>query len=86
VTTRDALQVRTIVELRASRQPVYSTEPYAALSERVRLARDAATPELPATLVQTTIRIRESDEAEPVAMPCSFDPSLVALIYAVEDE
>lgn len=83
MTTRDRTLVRTIVELRGSRQPVYSTDPYAELYERVKLARDAATDKLPATLIETTIRVRDDDDVQP--RPCSFDPALVALIYAVED-
>lgn len=86
MTTRDRLKVRTVVELRGSRQPVYSTDLFADLYERIKLARDCASQELPAPLIETSIRVRESEDEPAQLRPCSFDPSLVALIYEVDGD
>lgn len=75
---------RTVIELRDCRQPIYSLELYADLIDRVQVARDAATAELSAPLVQTFTAVR--DEGVSCARPCSFDPTLLAMIYAVEDD
>lgn len=83
MTTR-ATTCRTIVNLRGCRQPVYSTEPYADLMDRIQAARDLVGPDMPAPLVQTFIGVRDDDGR--VARPCSFDPTLVGLVYAVEDD
>jgi hypothetical protein len=82
--TIQATTCRTIVELRGCRQPVYSTEPYADLIDRIQVARDSVGPDMPAPFVQTYIGVR--DDGGKVARPCSFDPTLVAMVYAVEDD
>lgn len=77
---------KTILELRGCQQTIYSTESLDTLLDRIQIARDAARPDLPPPLVQTQTRLREDDDGIVHAVPCSFDPTLVALIYSVETE